>query len=375
MKHIHSLIIICIALAMSTGCTSKKSEPQTPSAMKESFGIADGQPVDLFTLANTNGMTVKITNFGAIITQILVPDRNGRMGDVVLGFDSLSGYIGENPYFGCIAGRFANRIAKGKFTLEGTEYTLAVNNGDNHLHGGIKGFNKVVWTGAGFADSTKCGVKLTYLSKDGEEGYPGNLNVTVTYTLDNENQLTTLIEATTDKPTPVNLCNHTYFNLSEADTSILGHVLTLYASRYTIVNDELIPTGALPAVSGTPMDFTTPHAIGERIADVPGGYDHNYVLDKKPGEMGPCAVFYDPKTGRQVEVFTTQPGVQFYAGNFLDGSITGKNGKIYLKHYGFCLETQHFPDSPNQPAFPNAILRLGEQFKETTVWKFGVKEK
>jgi aldose 1-epimerase len=344
-----------------------------PSAMKESFGIADGLPIYLFSLENKNGLVVKITNYGAIITQILVPDRNGKLGDIVLGYDSLSGYIANNPYFGCIAGRYANRIAKGKFTLDGKEYTLAVNNGNNHLHGGIKGFDKVAWVGSEFADSSKAGVTMNYFSKDGEEGYPGNLHVVVTYTLDNENRFTTVIEAVTDKPTPVNLCNHTYFNLSGADTSILGHILTLQASRFTEVNDELIPTGNLPDVAGTAMDFTTPHVIGDRIAEVKGGYDHNFVLDHEPGLPGPAANFYDPRSGRTVEVQTTQPGVQFYAGNFLDGTITGKGGKVYLKNYGFCLETQHFPDSPNQPSFPNTTLRPGGKYQETTVWKFGVR--
>jgi aldose 1-epimerase len=341
--------------------------------MKASYGTLNGQSVYLFTLENKNGMVVKITNYGAIITQVLVPDRNGKMGDVVLGYDSLAGYIANNPYFGCIAGRYANRIAKGKFTLDGKEYTLAVNNGNNHLHGGLKGFDKVLWIGSEFSDTSKAGVTMNYFSKDGEEGYPGNLHVAVTYTLDNENSLTTVIEAITDKATPVNLCNHTYFNLSEADTNILGHVLTLYASRFTEVNDELIPTGNLAPVNGTPMDFTTPHVIGERIADVKGGYDHNYVLDHPAGQLSPAALFSDPLTGRQVEVLTTQPGIQFYTGNFLDGSITGKGGKVYRKNFGFCLETQHFPDSPNRPAFPNTILRPGEKYQETTVWKFGIR--
>ena len=370
-----SLFVVLAGLIaiVTVSCHPSKSETVKPSAMKTSTGSLDGLPVYLFTLENKNGMTVRITNYGAIITSIMVPDRNGNMGDVVLGYDSLEGYIANNPYFGCIAGRYANRIAKGRFTLDGTVYTLAVNNGNNHLHGGLKGFDKVVWTGSEFSDSSKAGVTMNYLSKDGEEGYPGNLHVAVTYTLDNENRLTTVIEAVTDKATPVNLCNHTYFNLSEADTNILGHILTIAASRFTEVNDELIPTGKLPSVEGTPMDFRTPHAIGERIDQVPGGYDHNYVLDHPEGQLGPAAVFYDPRTGREVEVLTTQPGVQFYSGNFLDGTITGKGGKVYGKHYGFCLETQHFPDSPNEPSFPNTILRPGEKYQETTVWKFGTR--
>lgn len=342
--------------------------------MKESFGTIDGKPVYLYTLKNTSGMEVKVTNYGAIITSIIVPDRNGKMGDIVLGFDSLSGYTASNPYFGALVGRYANRIAKGKFVLDGREYTLAVNDGPNHLHGGIKGFNKVVWEGKEFSDTARAGITLTYLSKDNEEGYPGNLQVTVTYSLDNHNQLTTVIEAVTDKATPVNLCNHTYFNLSEADTNILGHEVILKATRYTEVDANLIPTGQLTDVAGTAMDFTTAHPIGERIAEVPGGYDHNYVLDKKPGEMGFAANVFDPRTGRGLIVMTTQPGVQFYTGNFLDGTITGKGGKVYEKHYGFCLETQHFPDSPNQPSFPNTMLKPGEKYQETTVWQFMVKK-
>jgi aldose 1-epimerase len=373
MKKTFIPVILVLFVNLLTNCTGNKLQTIKPSAMKESFGTVEGRPVYLFTLENRNGMVVKITNYGAIITQIIVPDRNGKMGDVVLGYDSLEGYIANNPYFGCIAGRYANRIAKGKFTLDGKEYTLAVNNGNNHLHGGIKGFDKVVWVGSEFSDTAKAGVTMNYFSKDGEEGYPGSLHVVVTYTLDNENGFSTVIEAVTDKATPVNLCNHTYFNLSEADTNILGHVLTLYASRFTEVNEELIPTGNLSPVNGTPMDFTAPHIIGERIADVKGGYDHNYVLDHPAGQLSQAALFSDPRTGRQVEVLTTQPGIQFYTGNFLDGSITGKEGKVYGKNFGFCLETQHFPDSPNRPAFPNTILRPGEKYQETTVWKFGIR--
>jgi aldose 1-epimerase len=338
--------------------------------MKEPFGKADGKEVFLYTLTNSSGITVKISNYGAIITSILVPDNTGRMGDIVLGYDSLSQYIANSPYFGAIVGRFANRIAKGAFTLNGKRYTLAINNGNNSLHGGRKGFDKVVWDETVTPDSSKAVLKLTYLSKDGEEGYPGNLKVTVIYSLDDHNELTTLIEAETDKPTPVNLCNHTYFNLSEADTSILGHILTLYADQYTQVNSELIPTGALPLVRVTAMDFNNSDAVGERIGKVKGGYDHNYVLKKEPGTLAMAAQLFDPRTGRQVEILTTQPGVQFYSGNFLDGTITGKAGKVYLKHFGLCLETQHFPDSPNQPAFPNTILKPGEKFLEKTVYRF-----
>jgi aldose 1-epimerase len=377
-KIVISLSSLAAGIILLAGCNfSSSTEHKIPSVMKESFGTIDGVSVSLFTLTNKHGMTVKITNYGAIITQILVPDKAGKFGDVVLGFDSLKDYPAKSPYFGCIAGRYANRIAKGKFKLDGIEYTLAVNNGNNSLHGGLKGFDKVVWNATEYSDTSKAALTLNYFSKDGEEGYPGNLHTSVTYSLDNDNSLTILVEAVTDKATPVNLCNHTYFNLSEADTSVLGHILTLYASKFTEVNDELIPTGNLPSVTGTPMDFLTPHAIGERISQVPGGapggYDHNYVLDHPAGQLAPAALFYDPSTGRQVEVLTTQPGVQFYSGNFLDGTIKGKGGKVYNKHWGFCLETQHYPDSPNHPAFPSTILRPGEKFQETTVWRFSVR--
>ncbi len=342
----------------------------TPAIMKEHFGKIGEKEVFLYTLVNKNGITVKITNYGAIVTTILVPDKNGKMGDIVLGYDSLKDYIPNSPYFGAMVGRFANRIAKGKFTLEGKEYTLAVNNGRNSLHGGLKGFDKVVWDVAEKSDTASVSLVLTYLSRDGEEGYPGNLKVQTTYTLDNHDVLTLLAEAETDKATPLNIVNHTYFNLSEADTSILGHQLTLFADRFTQVNDELIPTGKLQAVKGTAMDFTSPHTIGERIAAVTGGYDHNYVLNKSAGTLAVAALLYDPRSGRHVEVSTTQPGIQFYTGNFLDGTIHGKGNKVYQKHWGLCLETQHFPDSPNQPAFPNAILHPGEKFAEKTVYRF-----
>ncbi|HPT09374.1 MAG TPA: aldose epimerase family protein [Bacteroidales bacterium] len=340
--------------------------------MKKSFGTIDNQPVYLFTLRNMNGMTVKITNYGGIVTSIMMPDKEGHSGDIVLGYDSLNGYLKGSPYFGAIVGRYANRIAKGRFTLDGKTYKLAVNNGNNALHGGIKGFDKVVWNAEVLKDSTRTGVLLTYLSKDGEEGYPGNLTVKIIYTLDNHNVLTFQVEAVTDKATPINICNHSYFNLSEADTSVLGHYVNIYADRYTEVNGELIPTGNLPGVRGSAMDFNNAEAIGSRIAMVKGGYDHNYVLRKTPGTLSLAAQVYDPRSGRQLEIFTTQPGVQFYTGNFLDGSFIGKGGKRYDQHYGFCLETQHFPDSPNQPSFPGVILRPGETYKETTCYHFSV---
>lgn len=370
-------ILMSAAVITCTGPESGRSasDTLTLSVMKTSFGQADNQEVFLFTLTNRNGITLKITNYGAIITQIWTPDRHGTPGDIVLGYDSLQDYIRNNPYFGVIAGRYANRIAGGKFTLDGINYQLARNNGNNHLHGGIKGQDKVVWDATGFTDSTGAGLALHYLSKDGEEGYPGNLDIRVTYTLNDRDELVTVIEATTDKATPVNLCNHTYFNLNRADTNILGHILSIVAAEFTDVNEELIPTGTLPPVAGTPMDFNIPHPIGKRIAEVPGGYDHNYVLSKKPGTLALAATLKDPRSGREVKIYTTQPGIQFYSGNFLDSSINGKQGKIYGKHYGLCLETQHFPDSPNQPSFPNTILKPGEMYKEVTVYEFGVERK
>ncbi|MEI6455649.1 MAG: aldose epimerase family protein [bacterium] len=368
-----------LVILLQAGCggpATRKGEQNQDSlkltVMKTNFGRIGDREVYLYSLTNKNGIVVRITNYGGIITSIMTPDKKGRFGDIVLGYDSLSQYIKNNPYFGAMVGRYANRIAGGKFTLDGKKYNLAVNNGKNHLHGGIQGLDKVVWQAREFLDSNQAGVVMTYLSEDGEEGYPGNVNIKVTYTLDDKDQLKTLIEAQTDKATPVNLCNHTYFNLCEADTNILGHMLTLVAEQFTEVSDELIPTGELPPVTSTAMDFKISSAIGSRIDQVKGGYDHNYVLNKKPGELSLAAVLFDPRTGRELRILTTQPGVQFYSGNFLDGSITGKGGKVYDKHYGLCLETQHFPDSPNQPSFPNTILKPGEKYTEETVYQFSV---
>jgi aldose 1-epimerase len=345
------------------------------SILKDNWGKAGNSDVFLYTLKNKAGIVVKITNYGGIITSILVPDKDGKQGDIVLGYDNLKGYLAATPYFGAIVGRYANRIARGTFKLDNKVYKLAINNGNNSLHGGLKGFDKVVWNGKEINSSTGVGLILTYKSPGGEEGYPGTLEVMVTYLLNDSGELKTTIEARTDEPTPVNLCNHTYFNLGEANTSVLGHRLLINAERYTVVNDELIPTGELRPVKGTPMDFLDYHVIGERIGGVKGGYDHNYVLDKKENELSLAAVIEDPLSGRKVSILTTQPGVQFYSGNFLDGTIRGKGGKVYKQHYGMCLETQHFPDSPNQPTFPNTILRPGEKFREVTVYKFGVNKK
>jgi len=341
---------------------------------REPFGsLPDGQAVDLYTLTNDKGVKARLTTYGAILVSLEVPDRDGKMGDIVLGYETLEAYVKNSPYFGAIVGRYGNRIAKGLFTLDGATYKLATNNGENHLHGGLKGFDKVVWGAQVIKEAGRVGVKLTYVSKDGEEGYPGNLKVTVAYTLNNDNELAIAYEATTDKATPVNLTHHSYWNLGGAKADILGHELQLFADKYTPVDAGLIPTGVLAPVKGTAMDFTAPMAIGARIAKVEGGYDHNYVLNLESEEAIPAARLSDPKSGRVLEIRTTEPGIQFYSGNFLDGTITGKGGSVYKKHYGLCLETQHFPDSPNHPNFPTTILKPGQTYKSQTVHKFSAK--
>ena len=356
-------------------CEEKCKEKCKMSVTGEPFGTTPGgKKVDLYTLTNANGLKAKITNYGGIITSLKTPDRNGKFADIVLGYDTLAEYIKDSPYFGALIGRYGNRIAKGKFTLDGIEYKLATNNGPNHLHGGIKGFDKVVWNAEPMQTKTSVGLKLTYLSKDGEEGYPGNLECTVIYTLTNNNELKIYYEATTDKPTIINLTSHGYFNLAGHNSGdILGHELMLNADNFTPVDAELIPTGEIKPVKGTLMDFTKPMTIGSRIADVKGGYDHNYVLNGgKAGALSLAARVYEPKTGRVMEILTTEPGIQFYTGNFLDSSLKGK-GAVYNKHAGFCLETQHFPDSPNKPNFPSVVLRTGEKYTHLTVHKFSVK--
>jgi aldose 1-epimerase len=345
----------------------------TAAVTQAPFGVVDGKPVTRFIISNPAGMTAEIINYGATVTRLVVPDRDGTPGDVVLGFDDLAGYLRkDNPYFGCIAGRYANRIAGATFDLDGRTFSLAANNNGNSLHGGIKGFDKAVWDAAPLPSGD--GVKFTLLSPDGDEGYPGNLRAEVTYTLTADNALRIEYSATTDKPTPVNLTHHGYFNLSAGkEPTILAHELSLRARRYTAVNDLLIPTGELPAVRGTPMDFTSPFTIGARIGAVPGGYDHNWVLDSAGMMMSPAATLYDPSSGRVMEVFTTEPGIQFYAGNFLDGTLPGKGGRAYPKHAGLCLEAQHFPDSPHRPAFPDTILRPGETYRQTTIYRFSAR--
>lgn len=341
---------------------------------KQPFGkTKDGQAVDIYTLTNDNGMQAKITNYGGIVTSLMAAGRDGKMADIVLGYDTLEEYLKDSPYFGALIGRFGNRIAGGKFSLNDKEYKLAQNNGQNHLHGGIKGFDKVVWDAEPVKNKTSVSLKLTYLSKDGEEGYPGNLKCVVTYSLTNDNELVVDYLAETDKQTIVNLTHHSYFNLAgHGSGDILGHQVKLTADHYTPVDDTLIPTGEIAPVKGTPMDFTKQTSIGVRISKVPGGYDHNYVLNNSDGSMALAASVYEPTTGRVMEIFTTEPAIQLYSGNFLDESMKGKGAK-YRKHAGFCLETQHFPDSPNKPQFPAVVLNPGQKYKHKTVHKFSVK--
>jgi len=347
---------------------------------KTAFGkTADGQQVDLYTLSNDRGMEAAITNYGGIVVSLKAPAHDGSFADVVLGFDSLDGYLKEHPYFGAIIGRYGNRIAKGRFKLNGVEYKLATNNGENHLHGGIKGFDKVVWAARDVSTPQAAALELKYTSKDGEEGYPGNLDVTVIYTLTEDNELKIDYSATTDKDTVVNLTNHSYFNLAgEGNGDILGHEMMINAAAFTPVDAGLIPTGEIKKVEGTPFDFRKPAAIGARInADDPQirygkGYDHNFVLDRKGGGLELAARVVERKSGRILEVLTTEPGIQFYSGNFLDGSVKGKGGKAYQHRYGFCLETQHFPDSPNKPNFPSTVLKPGGKYQTTTVYRFSV---
>jgi aldose 1-epimerase len=346
---------------------------------KQDWGrTQDGTPVELFVLTNANGLVAKITTYGALLTELHVPDRAGKLDDVVLGFSSLQGYLAGHPYFGATTGRYANRIAKGRFTLNGKEYTLAVNNGPNHLHGGIKGFDKVVWRAEPVQSTDGPAVRFSYTSPDGEEGYPGSLSTAVTYTLTDRNELRIDYRATTDRDTPVNLTNHSYFNLAgEGSGDILGHELQIEADRYTPTDETLIPTGELRPVSGTPLDFTRPEKIGARISQVPeyvgGGYDHNFVLNSGGRSLARGARVYEPTTGRVMEMWTDEPGVQFYTGNFLDGTLRGKRGAAYQKHHAFCLEAQHFPDSPNKPNFPSTILRPGQIYTQRTVYAFSTR--
>jgi aldose 1-epimerase len=365
--------VLAAALLLALPHTSRAAA----SLDKAPFGTVDGKQIDIYTLTNANGVVAKIMNYGAILTELDVPDRNGKLDDVVLGFDNLAGYLQKEPYFGAIVGRVGNRIAAGRFTLNGKTYKLATNDGKNHLHGGLKGFDKVVWDAKIASDANGPAVEFSYLSKDGEEGYPGNCSVKVVYGLTNSNELTINYTVTTDQDTPVNVTNHSYFNLGGPENGgILDHVIMIDADRYTPVDSGLIPTGELKTVAGTPMDFRQATRIGEHIKDVGGkpvGYDHNYVINGGGGTLAPVATVTEPKSGRVMDVMSTEPGVQFYSGNFLDGTLTGKKGVVYNQYWGLALETQHFPDSPNQPNFPTDILKAGQTCHSETVYKFSAK--
>jgi aldose 1-epimerase len=372
------LVTMGIPLLVLAGFTSVESAQGAPGMKKSSFGkTKDGQAVDLFTLANANGMEVAITNYGGTIISIKVPDRQGTLADVVLGFDNFDGYLTEEPYFGALIGRFGNRIAKGRFTLNGHEYRLPKNNGENALHGGLKGFDKQVWKAKENPSKDAPALELSYLSKDGEEGYPGTLTVTAVYTLTPKNELKIDYSAKTDKDTVINFTNHSYFNLAgEGNGDALSHVLLMDADRFTPVDATLIPTGELKSVEGTPFDFRKPTAIGARIdkndeqLKFGKGYDHNFVLNRKGAGLSLAARVVEPSSGRVLEVLTTEPGLQFYTGNFLDGTIRGKSGHVYGRRCAFTMETQHYPDSPNQPKFPTTVLKAGQRYRSTTVFQF-----
>jgi aldose 1-epimerase len=341
---------------------------------KKSFGhTPEGEIIDLYTLTNDKGLRLRVTPYGAIVVALETPDRRGRPADIVLGYDSLAAYLKDNPYFGCVVGRFANRIAGGRFHLDGVAYQLAQNDGGNHLHGGLRGFDKVVWQTEELSAADSVGLRFRYTSPDGEEGYPGELSVTLDYALTNANEFKIAYEAATDKATVLNLTHHTYFNLTGCSDDILGHEIAINADRFTPVDDTLIPTGEIEAVAGTPMDLRKSATIGAAMAQLRGVFDHNYVLARKGGGLELAATVREPKSGRILEIFTTEPGIQFYSGNFLDGHHKGKGGVSYRKHFGLCLETQHFPDSPNQPAFPTTVLRPGQTFRSMTTHRFSVK--
>jgi aldose 1-epimerase len=372
-----TLLLLITTFAL---CVGFQSKPKSKTEIKqESFGqLPDGTPVELFTLTNRNGVEARITNYGGILVSLKTPDRKGQLADVVLGYDTLAEYVRRNPMFGALVGRYAGRIAKAKFTLNGVEYQLARNSGENHIHGGPKGFDKQVWQAKPVRHKDGVALVLSYLSKDGEAGYPGNLAVTVTYTLTNDNALRLDYSATTDKDTVLNLTNHSYFNLAGTG-DVLRHEIMIDADRFTVGDDKLIPTGEVRAVNGTPLDFRQMTAIGARInapydqITMARGYDHNYVLKHMPGVLGLAAKVQEPTTGRVMEVLTTEPGVVFYTSNGFNGSLAGKGGQAYVRHAGFCLETQHFPDSPNHPEFPSTVLKKGAKYQATTVFKFSAK--
>ncbi|HUN65284.1 MAG TPA: aldose epimerase family protein [Bacteroidota bacterium] len=377
---VSAFCLLCLTvpqLIARTAPMNLQTATRTPSVRKEPFGrLPDGTAVDLYTMTASSGMEARVMTYGGIIVSLRVPDRQGNLDDVVLGFDSLRQYVEDSPYFGAIVGRYGNRIAKGSFTLNGKTYRLAVNNGKNHLHGGLRGFDKAVWNAVPAVDGDTVSLTLTYTSKNLEEGYPGTLTTRVIYQLTPHNRLRIVYRAATDAPTVVNLTQHSYFNLAGAGTGdILAHLMTIAADRYTPVDSGLIPTGELAPVEGTPFDFRKPQAIGLRIGqrdpqlERAGGYDHNFVLNGGPG-LKFAARVEEPGSGRVMEVYTTEPGLQFYSGNFLDGHLTGKAGRRYLHRYGFCLETQHFPDSPNHPSFPTTTLLPGAEYRTETVYAF-----
>jgi aldose 1-epimerase len=367
-----------IAAACFTGCSTMNTPQGTIT--KADFGkTLEGQPVDIYTLQNTSGAEVKILTYGGIVQSLVMPDKNGKLADIVLGYDTLDGYLTNSPYFGALIGRYGNRIGGAKFTLDGQTYTLATNNGPNSLHGGLKGFDKVVWTARPLPTMHGPALILTYVSKNGEEGFPGNLAVTAIYTLTEKNELKLEFTAKTDRPTVVNLTHHSYFNLAgQGNGDILGHILYINSDVTTPVDSGLITTGEFAAVTNTPFDFRKPTAIGARINDTNTvlqygpGYDHNWVINKPLGQFGLLARVVEPNSGRVLEVWSDEPGLQFYAGNFLDGTIHGKGGAVYQKRTAFCLEPQHFPDSPNKPNFPSVVLLPGQTFHNTIVYKFGV---
>ncbi len=371
-------LIVMLVLTLSS-CTSNQKTTMGEISERGFGSLPSGEEIDLYTLRNSKGLEAAITNYGGRIVSLKTPDRNGDFGDVVLGFDNLQGYLQKNPYFGAIVGRYANRIANGEFTLDGITYKLARNNGPNALHGGVKGFDKVAWNARKISIGAGPGLELKYLSKDGEEGYPGNLSVTIRYALTDDNELKIFYEATTDQDTVLNLTNHSYFDLSgKAAGDILDNRVTIYADKFTPIDANLIPTGELRSVQGTPFDFRKPMAIGARIdekdpqLEYAKGYDHNFVLNRTREEPSLAAQVTDPKSGRVVEVLTTQPGLQFYTGNHLDGTVRGKAGKVYGFRSAFCLETQHFPNSPNEPSFPSTELKPGQRYHEITIFKFSV---
>ena len=387
---LNRIVIVVIFVMSIIGCNPAKENAESSGSSDstsakrvaiEPYGVMDdGTKINRYTMTNANGMVVRVINYGGIITSILAPDREGKLTDIVLGYDSLSQYVANNPYFGALIGRYGNRIARGKFKLDGKEYTLATNNGQNHLHGGSKGFDKVVWNIADVSSVNGPALKLTYKSADMEEGYPGSLDVSVTYTLTDSNELQISYRATTDRKTIANLTQHTYFNLNGAKSDILSHELLLNANSFLPVDQTLIPKGKPAPVKNTPFDFTTPQLIGSRINQADEqlkfgkGYDHCWILDLPDSMTTPAAVLYDSASGRELKVFTTEPGIQFYSGNFLDGSNVGKENVSYEFRYGLCLETQHFPDSPNQPAFPSVVLNPGETYATNTIFRFGVRK-